>query len=571
MTAVDEAIAALQVFKNVILEGPPGTGKSFSVADIAASWPRELGTNKGGEPASGNGSWAVTFHPSTSYEEFVEGIRYNPDPVDPKNPKSKPRGFELRSGVFRDWIEAARADPDKDFLVLIDEVNRANVSKVLGDLLLGLEASKRLRHDPACVRTDRVHVACWSGGATTQLAYSNELLGVPENLYVLGTMNSSDRSIAPLDSALRRRFAFVRVPPMSGDELRGRLEAALPEVGDEIIARSVLALDNINQALGLALGPNSMLGHSYLFELGPAFGAPRFWMEVDSSAVQTGSQLQVTKDWANRLLGAASPGTTVDNRGQSVDLEVRYDGRTFNRVRLENPNNGNVRFSANSTHIPFSAMDDGVTIWTPVGLREVTLEYLPFGGHEAAILTQYRARSDWEGRTSTRRYGKFRSATDGRGDDLEKTVWRYSILPQLLENLMQAFSPELLITGLREIWLRENLAPDAGAKVIEAMADFDDFLMGHLGLQIVLSGHGLSAGPVVEEVDAQANLLTAGSDKVHGETLGADDAATVAQASDALAGDVSDPDNATTVAPPSDALESEVPGTDETDAPSSDA
>ena len=147
--------------------------------------------------AKGNGSWAVTFHPSTSYEEFVEGIRYNPEPAYPGDPRSKPRGFELRPGVFRDWIDAARSDPDKDFLVLIDEVNRANVSKVLGDLLLGLEASKRLRHDLACVRTDGVHEDCWSGGATTQLPYSNKLLGVPDNLYVLGTMNSSDRSIAP--------------------------------------------------------------------------------------------------------------------------------------------------------------------------------------------------------------------------------------------------------------------------------------------------------------------------------------------------------------------------------------
>src|SRR5690606_10496122 len=148
------------VFKNVILEGPPGTGKSYSISAIANAWPHLIGSNEHGEAAEGNGSWAVTFHPSTSYEAFVEGIRYNPSRSDPADPDSKARGFELRSGVFLSWIDAARAQPSRDFLVLIDEINRANVSKVLGDLLLGLEASKRLRHDPACTRTDKVHETC---------------------------------------------------------------------------------------------------------------------------------------------------------------------------------------------------------------------------------------------------------------------------------------------------------------------------------------------------------------------------------------------------------------------------
>jgi 5-methylcytosine-specific restriction endonuclease McrBC GTP-binding regulatory subunit McrB len=326
VTATDEAIAALQVFKNVILEGPPGTGKSYSIAAIVSAWPRLIGTNDSGEPAEGNGSWAVTFHPSTSYEEFVEGIRYNPYRSDPTDPDSKARGFELRSGVFRSWIAAARAEPNRDFLVLIDEINRANVSKVLGDLLLGLEASKRLQHDPTCTRTDKTHEGCWSGGVTTQLPYSNDLLGVPDNLYLLGTMNSSDRSIAPLDAALRRRFAFIPVSPLSGDELKSRLTAVLAGVGSEVIERSVDALDSLNEAMSGALGPNSMLGHSYLFELGSALGAPHYWMEVDGAAVATGTQLQVTKEWANRLLVSAGSSKNLDAKGSSVNLTVRYDG-----------------------------------------------------------------------------------------------------------------------------------------------------------------------------------------------------------------------------------------------------
>jgi MoxR-like ATPase len=500
VTVVDEAVAALQIFKNAILEGPPGTGKSFSVADIAEAWPGSLGENGAGQEARGNGYWAVTFHPSTSYEEFVEGIRYNPEPAEPNDPKSKPRGFELRAGVFRNWIDAARAQPNKDFLVLIDEINRANVSKVLGDLLLGLEASKRVQHNPSCTRTDDAHHDCWFGGVTTQLAYSNKLLGVPDNLYVLGTMNSSDRSIAPLDSALRRRFAFVRVSPLSGEELQARLATALPSVGQEVIARSVTGLDKLNEALEGALGPNSTLGHSYLFELGSAPGVSRFWIEADNSAVQTGSQLQVTKDWANLLLTAAGSKTILTARGSHVDLDVHYDGTIYKDVRLENPNSGNVRFSAHSTGLQFGAMKSGVTIWTPLGTRGVSLEYVKFSGDKRPKLRELTKQSDWSGRTRTRAYGRFRSADAARGDDREKTVWRYSILPQLLENLTQAFTPELLIPGVRETWVAENLSGDVGAKVMDALAAFDAFLNGHLGMRIALAGHGLSAGLIIEDI-----------------------------------------------------------------------
>lgn len=502
MITTDEAIAALQVFKNVILEGPPGTGKSYSIAAIASAWPRLIGTNGAGEPAEGNGSWAVTFHPSTSYDEFVEGIRYNPDPSDPKDPDSKARGFELRSGVFRSWIMSARAEPNRDFLVLIDEINRANVSKVLGDLLLGLEASKRLRHDPTCTRTDKIHEGCWSGGVTTQLPYSNDLLGVPDNLYLLGTMNSSDRSIAPLDAALRRRFAFIRVSPLSGDELKSRLTTALFGVGSEVIERSVDALDKLNEALNQALGPNSTLGHSYLFELGSAFGAPRYWMEVDGTAVATGTQLQVTKDWANRLLVAAGSSQSLDAKGSLVNLKVHYEGSTH-KVRLENPANGNVRFSGG---LSFHTMNNGVTIWGSTGTNEVALEYVPFSGDKAAKLAGYQAKSDWSDKTSTRYYGRFRSETDDRGDSREKAVWRYAVLPQLLETVTQAFSLDLLTAASRQAWLDANITAAVADQVAQSLSVFEAFLNGHLGLQISLAGHGLSAGLVIEEFQAIEEL-----------------------------------------------------------------
>ena len=495
MTTTNEAIAALQVFKNVILEGPPGTGKSFSIASIATAWPGLIGTNDDGEPAAGNGSWLVTFHPSTSYEEFVEGIRYNPKPSDPKDPHSKAVGFELRPGVFRNWIEAARAQPDRDFLVLIDEVNRANVSKVLGDLLLGLEASKRLRHDPTCTRTDKVHETCWSDGVTTQLPYSNELLGVPSNLYVLGTMNTSDRSIAPLDAALRRRFAFVRVEPLSGTDLTAALTAALPGAGPAV-ERSAAALDSLNDALRHALGPDAMLGHSFLFDIAAKPGRFQFWMEVNEGCVTWG-QLQTTKPFANALLAAVGVDTPLGTRGTSAELTIHYDGTTYRNVKLENPTSGNVRFGGNNTGIPFKDMNDGVTVWTPTGINEVELEYIP---HDAAKsqLADYRARSVIDYSSPARGLGRVWSTEGSSYDDTERAVWRYAILPQLIETVIQAFSLDLMSPAVRQDWLDANLTPAVAKDVATALASFEAFLNNHLGLKISPTGHGLAASLAIE-------------------------------------------------------------------------
>lgn len=512
MTTTDEAIAALQVFKNVILEGPPGTGKSYSVAEIARKWPGVIGAGSDGKPANGNGSWGVTFHPSTTYEEFVEGIRYNPAPSDPTDPGGKPRGFELRPGVFRTWIDAARAEPGKDFLVLLDEVNRANVSKVLGDLLLSLEASKRLQHDRACTRTDKKHEGCWSNGVTTQLPYSNELLGVPSNLYVLGTMNTSDRSIAPLDAALRRRFAFVRVEPLSGTALTTALTAALPGAGPAV-ERSAAALDSLNGALRHALGPDSMLGHSYLFDIAAKPGRFQFWMEVNEGCVTWG-QLQTTKPFANALLAAVGFDTRLDTRGSEAELNIRYNGATYPKVKLENPTSGNVRFGGNNTGIPFRDMNDGITVWTPTGVGEVELEYIP---HDAAKaqLTEHKARSVTDYSSPARGLGRIWSTEGTSYDDTELAVWRYAILPQLIETVSQAFSLDLLSPAARQDWLTTNLTPAVAADVATALASFEAFLNNHLGLQISPTGHGLAASLAIEPFEPahEPEVLDASEDE----------------------------------------------------------
>lgn len=499
----------MRLYKNVILEGPPGTGKSFSVAEIAEEWPRDkLGVDAGGNVADGRGAWAITFHPSTGYEEFVEGIRYNPE--------GDPKGFELLPGVFREWVDTARKSPEKDFLVLIDEVNRANISKVLGDLLFGLESSKRLRHSEACTGADPEHAGCWLGGATTRLPYSGIVLGVPDNLYVLGTMNSSDRSIAPLDAALRRRFAFVRVEPLAREALRDSLGSSLPEVGKEVISRSVDALDHLNSALRASLGPDSTLGHSYLFSLGATPGSTHYWMEMRPSAAAGGTvgvagastQVQIPmKEWVERLLlgiGASKSANEIGSGSNALTITVEYDGKVYSGVKLDRP--GNFRFSATGdgdARLPLGVMTEGILSWSVLGPLRLALEFEPFhAGSKEQQLAAVRAQSTWSAsskRDDTGRWAGTRiTFEEARGEFDERTVWRYSILPQLVDTVTQAFVPELLIEGLRDAWVRENLPLDIQATVLDSFAAFERFLHEQLSLQIVKAGTGLTSGLAIE-------------------------------------------------------------------------
>ena len=161
---------------NVVLYGPPGTGKTRASDHIAGLW----------RQWQGDGSVeGVTFHPTFAYEDFVEGFR--PDP--------QGGGFALTPGIFVDFCDTARESPDRAFLLLVDEINRGDVARILGELITLLEPDKRT---PAHSRT---------------LPYSHRAFSVPPNLFVLGTMNTADRSISLMDVAVRRRFAFVETPP----------------------------------------------------------------------------------------------------------------------------------------------------------------------------------------------------------------------------------------------------------------------------------------------------------------------------------------------------------------------
>ena len=171
----------------------------------------------------------VTFHQSFAYEEFVEGLK-------PVTEDGQVR-YEVVDGIFKEICRRAQNDPDHKYLLVIDEINRANIAKVFGELITLIEDDKRLDEEHAI---------------SVQLPYSKETFGVPENLLILGTMNTTDRSIALLDIALRRRFTFVEQMP--NPSLLGTVEEV--DLG--------VLLDRLNRRITVLLGRDYQIGHSYL-------------------------------------------------------------------------------------------------------------------------------------------------------------------------------------------------------------------------------------------------------------------------------------------------------------------
>ena len=215
---LEETFALLEEKKQLILQGPPGTGKTYLA--------RELARYLAGDPGR---VVTVQFHPGTSYEDFVQGLR--PDPADPSR-------FKVVDGPLARTARAAAVDPGHNYVLVIDEINRGNVPAVFGELYYLLE-----------YRDEQV-----------TMLYG-EKLALPNNIFVIGTMNTADRSITALDAALRRRFYVRDLDPLS-DPLQGILRRFLEEHAPDLMWLADL-LDLANEQLGdpdFAIGPSHFMG-----------------------------------------------------------------------------------------------------------------------------------------------------------------------------------------------------------------------------------------------------------------------------------------------------------------------
>lgn len=219
----DTMVSILEKKKNIILEGAPGVGKTFMAKRLAYSILRSKSEDK---------VELIQFHQSYSYEEFIEGYR----PTE--------SGFELKHGIFYNLCEKAKNDSLNKYYLIIDEINRGNLSKIFGELLMLIENDKR--------------------GEKLTLAYSEKKFTVPKNLYIIGLMNTADRSLALIDYALRRRFSFIRIEPAFDNH---KFIEAFNKKFDDSYDNVFKIINQINEAIknDKSLGSGFKIGHSYFY------------------------------------------------------------------------------------------------------------------------------------------------------------------------------------------------------------------------------------------------------------------------------------------------------------------
>lgn len=259
-------VTLLKTKKNIILQGAPGVGKTFMAKRLAYSIIGSKDTSR---------VMVVQFHQSYSYEDFIMGFRPTKD------------GFELTPGPFYQFCKKAQDDLERDYFFIIDEINRGNLSKIFGELLMLIENDKR--------------------GEKLRLLYANELFSVPKNVYLIGLMNTADRSLAMIDYALRRRFAFYEIEPAFDSN---GFQAIVESSNHGKFVKLIALVKELNEAISKdeSLGDGFRIGHSYFctngtvtdewlasivrFELLPLLN--EYWFDEKSKV----------EDWARKLRGA---------------------------------------------------------------------------------------------------------------------------------------------------------------------------------------------------------------------------------------------------------------------------
>lgn len=225
---INKILRVLDRKQNIILQGVPGVGKTFIIESLIKSEYKIFEDESNIE--------TVQFHQSYSYEEFIEGYR----PL-------KDGKFEIVDGIFKQFSDKALKDPENDYFFVIDEINRGNLSKIFGELLMLIEKDKRSK-------------------LKVRLPYSKDEFSIPKNLFIIGTMNTADRSLSLVDYALRRRFSFITLKPAFNTEKFNNYVLNVLNYKPEELNLINKIMSDINKEISIKLKDTFEIGHSYFIE-----------------------------------------------------------------------------------------------------------------------------------------------------------------------------------------------------------------------------------------------------------------------------------------------------------------